>query len=179
MASLVSTAVAKRSRRARTPATRLFQYLEGDEVRPVTSNDVNDYLREATGGPFTAKDYRTWAATMAAALLLCAESRPSSQRECKRCIQRAIGAVAEQFGPHRRRVPRLLHPPARARRLLDSLRAIESAVGAPPRRPPPPPRLMAADATRGLPSGATAAAREPMPGIASGRITSGTAARGT
>ncbi|TMQ09079.1 MAG: DNA topoisomerase IB [Deltaproteobacteria bacterium] len=80
------------------PGQRLFQYIDGEEVRPITSTDVNDYLREATGGPFTAKDYRTWAATMAAALLLCAEDRPATQRECKRCIMRAIGAVAEQLG---------------------------------------------------------------------------------
>lgn len=80
------------------PGQRLFQYLDGEQVRPITSTDINDYLREATGGPFTAKDYRTWAATMAAALLLCAEDRPATHRECKRCITRAIGAVAERLG---------------------------------------------------------------------------------
>lgn len=80
------------------PGQRLFQYVDGDEVRPISSTDVNDYVREVTGGAFTAKDYRTWAATMAAALLLCAEQRPASQRECKRCIHRVIGMVAEQLG---------------------------------------------------------------------------------
>jgi DNA topoisomerase-1 len=80
------------------PGQRLFQYVDGDEVHPITSTDVNDYLRETTGGPFTAKDYRTWAATMAAAFLLCAESRPATERECKQCIKRVIGAVAEQLG---------------------------------------------------------------------------------
>jgi DNA topoisomerase I len=80
------------------PGQRLFQYVDGDAVHPITSTDVNDYLRDATGGPFTAKDYRTWAATMAAAFLLCGQDRPATQRECKRCIQRVIGAVAEQLG---------------------------------------------------------------------------------
>jgi DNA topoisomerase-1 len=80
------------------PGQRLFQYVEGDAIHAITSTDVNDYLREKTGGPFTAKDYRTWAATMAATLLLCAEARPSTQRDCKRCINRVIGAVAEQLG---------------------------------------------------------------------------------
>jgi DNA topoisomerase-1 len=80
------------------PGQRLFQYIDGDEVRPITSTDVNNYLREVTGGPFTAKDYRTWAATMAAALLLCTADQPATQRECKRCIHRAIAAVAEQLG---------------------------------------------------------------------------------
>jgi DNA topoisomerase-1 len=80
------------------PGQRLFQYVDGESIHPITSTDVNDYVREATAGPFTAKDYRTWAATMAAAFLLCAEVRPATQRECKRCIQRVIGAVAEQLG---------------------------------------------------------------------------------
>jgi DNA topoisomerase I len=80
------------------PGQRLFQYVDGDEVHPITSTDVNDYLRQTTSGPFTAKDYRTWAATMAAALLLCGADRPATQRECKRCINRVIGAVAEQLG---------------------------------------------------------------------------------
>jgi DNA topoisomerase I len=80
------------------PGQRLFQYVDGGEIRPIASSDVNDYLRAATAGAFTAKDYRTWAATMAATLLLCAEDRPGTQRECKRCINRAIGTVAEQLG---------------------------------------------------------------------------------
>ena len=46
----------------------------------MTSLDVNDYVRETTGGSFTAKDYRTWAATMAAAVLLCALDHPGTQR---------------------------------------------------------------------------------------------------
>jgi DNA topoisomerase-1 len=80
------------------PGQRLFQYVDGDKVHPITSNDVNDYLRDATGGPFTAKDYRTWAATLGAAWLFCAELRPTNQRECKQCIKRVVETVAEQLG---------------------------------------------------------------------------------
>ncbi|HEX2685096.1 MAG TPA: hypothetical protein VHN14_00685 [Kofleriaceae bacterium] len=80
------------------PGQRLFQYVEGDAVHPITSTDVNDYLRDATGGPFSAKDYRTWAATLGAAWLLCAEERPATQRACKRCVARVIEAVARQLG---------------------------------------------------------------------------------
>ncbi|HET9625418.1 MAG TPA: hypothetical protein VFP84_28820 [Kofleriaceae bacterium] len=80
------------------PGQRLFQYVDGDRVHAVTSNDVNDYLRDATGGHFTAKDYRTWAATLGAAWLFCAELRPATQRECKRCVKRVIEAVANQLG---------------------------------------------------------------------------------
>jgi DNA topoisomerase-1 len=80
------------------PGQRLFQYVDGDEVRPITSTDVNEYLREVTGGPFTAKDYRTWAATLGAALLLGCMDPPSSERACKRCITHAVEAVAERLG---------------------------------------------------------------------------------
>lgn len=82
------------------PGQRLFQYVddEAHEVHPITSNDVNDYLREVTGGPFTAKDYRTWAATLSAAALLCAVEHPHTERACKQCITQAISAVAERLG---------------------------------------------------------------------------------
>jgi DNA topoisomerase-1 len=80
------------------PGQRLFQYVDGDAIRPITSNDVNEYIREITGGPFTAKDYRTWAATLGAALLLCALERPENQRACKRCIQQVLCAVAARLG---------------------------------------------------------------------------------
>jgi DNA topoisomerase I len=81
------------------PGKRLFEYIDDDgNVRRVTSQDVNDYLREASDGPFTAKDYRTWAATMAAALLLCALEHPGSDRGCKRCINDVLRQVADRLG---------------------------------------------------------------------------------
>jgi DNA topoisomerase I len=81
------------------PGKRLFEYVDEDgSVKRVTSQDVNDYLREASGGPFTAKDYRTWAATMAAALLLCALEHPGSDRGCKRCMNDVLRQVADRLG---------------------------------------------------------------------------------
>ena len=80
------------------PGQRLFQYLDGDTVRPITSTDVNDYLREVTGGPFTAKDYRTWAATLGACLLLCQLESPGNARACKRCINGVLEKVADRLG---------------------------------------------------------------------------------
>jgi len=77
---------------------RLFQYMDGDEIKHVTSSDVNEYLHEATGGPFTAKDYRTWAATLGATLLLCSLEHPGSERGCKRRIKDVIGVVSTQLG---------------------------------------------------------------------------------
>jgi DNA topoisomerase-1 len=49
------------------PGQRLFQYLdEAGERHPVNSTDVNDYIREASGGAFTAKHFRTWGASVIA-----------------------------------------------------------------------------------------------------------------
>jgi DNA topoisomerase I len=106
------------------PGQRLFQYVEDGAIRAITSTDVNDYLRAASGGPFTAKDYRTWAATLAAAWLLCGEIRPATQRDCKRCIARVIGAVARQLG-HTPAVCRAsyIHP-----RILDDFTADRLAL---------------------------------------------------
>jgi DNA topoisomerase-1 len=49
------------------PGQPLFQYLNGDgDPHPVTSNDVNDYIRDASGEEFTAKHFRTWGASVLA-----------------------------------------------------------------------------------------------------------------
>ena len=49
------------------PGQPLFQYVNGDgNPHPITSSDVNDYIREATGGDFTAKHFRTWGASVLA-----------------------------------------------------------------------------------------------------------------
>jgi DNA topoisomerase-1 len=80
------------------PGQRLFQYVDGDQQGAITSTDVNDYLREHSGGPFTAKDYRTWAATLGAAMLLCSLEHPGSARGCKQCITSVLCAVATRLG---------------------------------------------------------------------------------
>ncbi len=49
------------------PGQMLFQYINGDgEPKPVTSGDVNDYIKQASGGDFTAKHFRTWSASVIA-----------------------------------------------------------------------------------------------------------------
>ena len=47
------------------PGQMLFQYVNGDgEPHPITSADVNEYIRDATGSEFTAKHFRTWSASV-------------------------------------------------------------------------------------------------------------------
>ena len=54
------------------PGQMLFQYVNGDgEPHPITSADVNDYIREASGGDFTAKHFRTWGASAIAFAQIC------------------------------------------------------------------------------------------------------------
>ena len=53
------------SRCQELPGQMLFQYENGNgEPQPITSSDVNDYIREASGGDFTAKHFRTWGASV-------------------------------------------------------------------------------------------------------------------
>ena len=92
--------VARIVRRARdVPGEELFQYLDADGVpRPIGSEDVNAYLRKAAGQDFTAKDFRTWAGTVLAALALNEARRVGSLAARRRHVVRAIENVAEKLG---------------------------------------------------------------------------------
>ncbi len=80
------------------PGQELFQYLEDGERRRVTSDDVNEYLRQTTGADFTAKDFRTWAGTLLAAQALEEVEQFDSQAQAKRNVLAAIESVARQLG---------------------------------------------------------------------------------
>jgi DNA topoisomerase I len=81
------------------PGQNIFQYLdEKGEVRNIDSQDVNDYLREITGEDFTAKDFRTWAGTVLAAMALNAQEAFENQTQAKRNVKDAITAVAKILG---------------------------------------------------------------------------------
>jgi DNA topoisomerase-1 len=81
------------------PGQELFQYLDSSGKRQtVSSEDVNAYLREITGRDVTAKDFRTWAGTILAAVELRAMGPASSRREADRNIVKAIDAVSQRLG---------------------------------------------------------------------------------
>jgi DNA topoisomerase I len=80
------------------PGEELFQYLDDGEVVDVTSTDVNAYLREATGGPFTAKDFRTWGGTVVAAESLAGAGPASTKREADKKVLAAVDTAAEALG---------------------------------------------------------------------------------
>jgi DNA topoisomerase I len=80
------------------PGQELFQWIDADgERHRLGSADVNDYLREASGGPFTAKDFRTWFATVEALQAL--RKRPVGNKgEVKRELVSTIAVVAGRLG---------------------------------------------------------------------------------
>ena len=82
------------------PGQTLFQWVDDDGVRhKIGSDEVNEYLREATGADFTAKDVRTWAGTVLAAHELATFEHPwKSETEAKRNLVAAIRAVSERLG---------------------------------------------------------------------------------
>jgi len=81
------------------PGQDLFQYLDEDgKVRDISSQDVNEYLREITGEDFSAKDFRTWAGTVLTAIALNAQEKFETQKQAKSNIKTAISAVARILG---------------------------------------------------------------------------------
>ncbi|MEA1831001.1 DNA topoisomerase IB [Methylobacterium durans] len=81
------------------PGQELFQYIdEAGERRDVTSADVNAYLREITGQDITAKDFRTWAGTVLAALALQEFETFDCQAKAKKNVRTAIESVAARLG---------------------------------------------------------------------------------
>ncbi len=81
------------------PGYELFQYVDRDGDRhSIGSDDVNDYLKETAGTDFTAKDFRTWAGTVLAALALQEFEAFDSEATAKRNITRAIEDVAGRLG---------------------------------------------------------------------------------
>jgi DNA topoisomerase-1 len=81
------------------PGQRLFQYIDKEGVmRPVGSADVNAYLHAITGQTFTAKDFRTWAGTVAAAKALAMQGAPATDRELKHLTSLCVKATAGLLG---------------------------------------------------------------------------------
>jgi len=81
------------------PGRALFQYLAPNgKGRCVDSTDVNAYLNEITGQPFTAKNFRTWAGTVLAAAALCEFAAPASETAFKRCVVQAVDSTAAKLG---------------------------------------------------------------------------------
>jgi DNA topoisomerase IB len=94
-----AAAIVGRLRRRRGGGHELLAYKEGRSWRDVRSEDINAYLKEATGDDFSAKDFRTWNATLLAAVALAVSGEVAgSKTGRKRAISRAVKEVAGYLG---------------------------------------------------------------------------------
>lgn len=85
------------------PGRHLFQYMTDSGLCPIDSGQVNGYLREAMGEDFTAKDFRTWGATVRAVTLLA--RTPLPERASERAFRREIVKVVKQVAAELRNTP--------------------------------------------------------------------------
>ena len=81
------------------PGQRLFQFVDHDGQRhAISSHDVNAYIREATGGSFSAKDFRTWAGTLRCAQALAQAGPADNEGHAKRIVAACVKQVAGVLG---------------------------------------------------------------------------------
>ncbi len=76
----------------------LFSFPAGDTWRPLHSHDVSAYIAARAGGHFTAKEFRTWNATVLMAMLLANAGSAASERAAKSVINASVRGVAEWLG---------------------------------------------------------------------------------
>ncbi|MEV5747086.1 DNA topoisomerase IB [Actinoallomurus sp. NPDC052308] len=92
-------AVVRSLKRRRSGGQELLAYRSGPRWHDVTSADINDHLRELSGGEFSAKDFRTWHATVLAAVGLAVSERAAAANGTrKRAVARVVREVADYLG---------------------------------------------------------------------------------
>jgi DNA topoisomerase I len=81
------------------PGQKLFQYLDETGARQsVSSEDVNDYLRQTTGEDFSAKDFRTWGGTVLALSALLELGPCEDEKEASKAVVEAVKRVSASLG---------------------------------------------------------------------------------
>jgi DNA topoisomerase I len=76
----------------------LFSFQQGDNWEPLSSHQVSNYIASRAGGHFTAKEFRTWNATVLMALLLANASPAPTARSRKSAIAAGVRGVADWLG---------------------------------------------------------------------------------
>jgi DNA topoisomerase IB len=92
------TAVVRSLKRRHGGGDQLLVYRSGPRWHDVTAADINDYIREVSGGAFTAKDFRTWHATVLAAVGLAVSVGADGETARKRAVARVVREVADYLG---------------------------------------------------------------------------------
>jgi DNA topoisomerase-1 len=94
-----AAALVERLKRRRGGSRELLAFKERGRWRDVSSGDINAYIKEATGGEHSAKDFRTWSATVLAAIALAVSGEVAGTRTGRdRAIARAVKEVAHYLG---------------------------------------------------------------------------------
>jgi DNA topoisomerase-1 len=84
---------------AALPGYEIFKYYDDDGgVRDVKSRDLNAYVKEVMGPQFTAKDFRTWAGTLVAAVKLAELGATEDLKAAEKNVVQAVDAVAQRLG---------------------------------------------------------------------------------
>jgi DNA topoisomerase I len=91
--------VVRRLKRRRGGGDELLAYLEARRWRDIRSPDINEYVKDVTGDGFSAKDFRTWNATVLAAVALSVSGQAAQTKTgLKRAETRAVKEVARYLG---------------------------------------------------------------------------------
>jgi DNA topoisomerase-1 len=97
IADLQALAVVAALKRRRT-GSQLLAYRAADNWHELTAEEVNAYLKRKSDGPFTAKDFRTWNATVLAAVALAGAEEARGRAVREREVKRAVKTVAAYLG---------------------------------------------------------------------------------
>jgi DNA topoisomerase IB len=89
----VTVAIVRRLRRRRGGPPELFAYRENGNWRPIRSDDINEFIKTELGDEFSAKDFRTWNATVMAAVILAARGADGGSKTARR---RAVNETTKQ-----------------------------------------------------------------------------------
>jgi DNA topoisomerase-1 len=94
-----AAALVERLKRRRGGSPELLAFKEGGRWRDVRAADINAYIKDATGGDHSAKDFRTWSATVLAAMALAVSGEVAATKTGrKRAINRAVKEAAHYLG---------------------------------------------------------------------------------
>jgi DNA topoisomerase IB len=111
--------IVRELKRRRSGGPNLLAYRNGRRWRELRSEDINEYIKLTLGTDFSAKDFRTWNATVMAAVALAADGRSASSKTARaRIVNTAVRAVAELLG----------NTPAVARRAYIDPRVIDRYI---------------------------------------------------
>jgi DNA topoisomerase I len=115
--------VVRALKRRRGGGPELLAYRTRNGWHDLRSNDINEYIRELTGGVFSAKDFRTWHATVLAAVFVAQDDAGRSRAATKTSRKRAVSGAVRQVSEHLGNTPAVCRASYIDPRVFDRFRA--------------------------------------------------------